>query len=267
MNLGEEYSTSQGLCIFDGRVGYNDSLEAKQAATINEVKLLDESFSDQLDTVFKHLNMAITAVNQHAYLFNTHIPSLSSLLPLLSTPNSLKQLKKELDEERDQFSKTHGLMNQRLTKLEDRLHVLDLSLQAKDKSLDQRLKTLDERTRESLDKGEQRMRDNTEELQSWKESTMKKVGELELKIGKAEKETGWKIDDCCQLLKLRPTEEIVVKIIEMQFEAKQDNPALAAKGPKKQSRDKIEDMKINLDAPTKEDVTRLINQIVQMENQ
>lgn len=263
MNLGEEYSVNQGLVIFDGRIGYNDSLESKQSAAINEGVLLDESFSDQLGLVFKHLNMAIAAVNQHAYLLNTHIPSLNSLLPLLSTPNTIKQLRKELEDDRDKSIKTASLVNQRLTQLEDRFHVTDLILQTRDKSLDDKFKSIEERSRQAFEKSDIKMRETSDELHLWKENAWKKVSELELKIGQTEKETGWKIDDCCQLLKLRPTEEIVVKIIELQFETKKENET---RGSKKKSRDKIDELQINVDAPTKDDVTRLINQIVQMEN-
>jgi hypothetical protein len=264
MNLGEEFSLSQGLAIIDGRVGYSDALDTKQALTINEDKLLDEEVADRLDIIFKYLNMAISALNQHAYLFNSHIPTLQSLLPLLAMPSSIKAVKKEQDDEKDRMKKSFEVVNQRISNLEDRFHVLDLTQTTKDKAFEDKIKTVEDRVRQWTQKTDDDILKLNQEVLNFREQQQKRVDDLETKIGLNEKQTSWKIDDCCQLLKLRPTEQTVIKLVEKELEKLNESQSSKLK---KKSSDKMDGLKINLDAPTKEDLGRLINQMSILENQ
>lgn len=255
---------TQGLAIVDGRVSYSEALPTKQALAIDEDRLLDADVGEQFDIVFKHLNMTISALNQHAYLFNAHIPSIQSLLPLLSLPNSLKALKKEHEDEKERMRKSFDLVHQRISNIEDRLQVSDLTQATKDKAFEDKLKTVEERVKNWTQKADDDILKLNQEFLKLRESQLKRVDDLETKIGINEKQTSWKIDDCCQLLKLRPTEETVVKIFEKEIEKLSETQGPLAK---KKNSDKIDSLKINLDAPTKEDLARLIQQLSTLENQ
>lgn len=264
MNLGEEFSLTQGLMIMEGRLGYSDNLVTKQAISINEDHLLDEEVSDQLDIIFRHLNMTITALNQHAYLFNTHLPSLQSILPLLALPNTIKSLKKEHEDEKERLRKSFDLVNQRISNLEERLHTIDLTQPARDKAAEDKIKTMEERMRAWTSKADDELLKLSRDLIDGREAQLKKLDDLETKIGLNEKQTSWKIEDCCQLLRLRPTEEAVVKIVEKELEKVREAEGAPLK---KKGSDRLDSAKINLDAPTKEDLGRLIQQVSSLENQ
>jgi hypothetical protein len=264
MNLGEEFSLTQGLAIFEGRIGYSDALSSKQALAIDEDRLLEDDVGERLDTVFRHLNMAIAAVNQHAYLFNAHLPALQSLLPLLALPSAVKALKKEHEDEKDRMRKSFDLVHQRIANLEDRLHVGDITQAAKEKAADEKLKTVEDRVRLWTQKTDDDILKLNQDFLKLRDSQLKRVDDLETKIGLNEKQTSWKIDDCCQLLKLRPTEEAVVKIFEKEIEKANESQGPL---PKKKGSDKMDSLKINLDAPTKEDLARIVQQLSTLENQ
>lgn len=214
MSVAEDFRLGEALVVVDGRAIYTGDSNFKVAAAINETKFLDEDSTDQMEHLAKITNNTVFAVNQHAVLLlhnmqrcslmEQHIQKLQAAvetcLPLIGRVTTAEE------EHRIVVAQISSQRNA-ISALEEELR---RELMLRDERERDNLKRRDEMISAEIDHRE-RDRLDRERIEA---SITTRLEVVETKMGTVEKETLWRISDCHDLLKLRPTQEVVVNLID-----------------------------------------------------
>ena len=237
----EKVDLDKALVLIGGKIVYGGSHFPTERYFVNRNANLDESHGEQLEQVFDNMNAIYTVVNQHACILNGHslkftgLPSVSEIKSALltvgssqdsgqrpdfasgkkhsdgKTPDYLQPLSQRLQSIESMLDKMSGSISQTATSIEDleekmnkRLMACALVDEVKRERRESDLK-LSQELRKEVDA-------MTKRVEQFEQRIVEKEKHTEQKIGEFSKETIWKIEDCHQLLKLRPTEEVVLTL-------------------------------------------------------
>jgi hypothetical protein len=202
----------------------------------------DDSMTEQVSHVYTHLNNMIVVMNQHAAILNTLLNHNKQALDGRTILAALSQLG-------GQTADSHGELTEadraclgvkgRLAALErardeqdNRGREMEHRVKATEDGMDRIREVKIEVNRVKTDVQEMK-KDMTKKLESTENNSAEvearivkkcdeELGGLFDKMGKLEKEVAWKISDCSELLKLRPTEASVetnLKNLEQKIQA------------------------------------------------
>lgn len=184
----------------------------------------DDSISDQISTVYTHLNNIILVINQHGTLINNVLQSQRNMVDGRQIIDSLRRIDDPTDDS-EAGSALQGLkqklgdmnkgllQNDTLTaevgqivkKLEEKTVELELS-KATYSATDNKVSDAEDRISKKITELERRV---TEQLFESTSKNSNSVSNMVEKMNKIEKELAWKINDCTDLLKLRPSEAVI----------------------------------------------------------
>lgn len=249
INLGvdmENFSSQSAMILINGKPEPGTIEFPQSGFYINEEQSLDDSFTEQISQVYKHLNNLIIVANQHGTLLNqmfkrekeqakpndildgvhdlgkmnefknnTFISHMNSAMEnrenestntLIS--NSMKGVKSTLQglcfanesifDTTDTLSGQIREINKKLSSLEDKKCDRVAEIDSK-RELRKELVNVIENTADRLDN---KMTTIDSEIDGKVNDTLQKLAEIQ-------KETLWKIKDCEEMLKTRPTESFV----------------------------------------------------------
>ena len=184
----------------------------------------DDSISDQITTVYGHLNNIILVINQHGTLLNNLLQSQRSMVDgrqildslrrlddqtddsiagsaLQTLKQKLGDLNKDLSENNTKTSEVEQI----LKKLQEKTAELDLS-KATYSATDHKVSDAEDRMSKKINELERRVSDQVIESNTKNGTSVSSMIE---KMNKIEKDLAWKINDCTDLLKLRPSEAVI----------------------------------------------------------
>lgn len=214
MSGAEEFRLEEAFVVIDGRATYTTDATFKVAAAINETKFLDEDSTDQMEHLAKFTNSTILAVNQHAVLLLNNLQRCSKM------EKSIQQLQAAVE-------KCLPLID-RVTTAEDEHRIVTAqissqrnAINAVEEELKRELILRDERERDNIKRRDEMIQHEIMKREQDRadreriEATISsRLDTVENRMGAVEKDTLWKISDCQDLLKIRPTQEVVVNLID-----------------------------------------------------
>lgn len=278
---GELVQLERALVVSDACAFYGNSSAPKACSAINEPKLLDESLDDQLGLVFKYLNSLTLAVNQHASLINVNNSRLGDIPSLDEIKEGLGALGKEKEEQ--------GHLPPYLQPLQLKVNTIEGQVKEAHKKVEankDHFNSLHERTdnkfniyatsdecRKNIREGDLKvltqLREEFEtsftQISDQMKKSLEKERETQERVNTVQKETVWKIDDCLQLIKLRPTEQVFRSMIQEIEQKLSDGNYSLAKRPLS-SKDSGDSYTQLLQNPTREDLTTLLDKVTILEN-
>ena len=254
INLGvdmENFSSQSAMILINGKPEPGTTEFPQSGFYINEEQTLDDSFTEQISQVYKHLNNLIIVANQHGTIINQIVKrekeqaKPNDLLDGLINCGQMSEFKN------NDFL---GLMNSAMenkpnelttSRIDNSLKGLKSTLQGlcyasenifeqntlmKEKmgQIDKRITQIGDQKSDKSDEMDARiaikkeLRDEfgaTADRLDEKMTTIEKEVESRMngtmeKLGEIQKETLWKIKDCERMLKARPTEKYISTSVE-----------------------------------------------------
>jgi hypothetical protein len=213
----EQLGLDRAIVLKEGNPQLGDENLPKPAPAINESKLLDESFTEQLSVVFKHINATAFALNQHSAIINQHIRSLATISTIIPQIEAWSgTLTSVLAPIHTNISTLHSKLSSlelaQIAETESRnkaiepLHLHDKFVELRLQAIEEKIGTLGAR----IDEVESAC---LGEVEDTKRRAISRIGEVQDRIGSLEKNTLWKIKDFDEVLKLKPNLETINNVI------------------------------------------------------
>lgn len=290
--MNETIELDKAMILVGGKVQYGDRSFPKERYKIDDQRMLDESQGEQLEHIYGYLNSVFTVLNQHACILNGHSTQFVELTPVEEVHSSLGMLgKTELDRTRntqaEQPENGSGDLPKYLDPLSTRLLSIEASMEGFGRSFQsfaEGLESLEETMNKRLmscaliDEVRREKRENdlriahdlhkeidlvTRRMDQFESQIMEREKSTDQKISDISKQTVWKIEDCNQLLKLRPTEEVVLSL-NKELEARIDEIInFRNTSPIKERHFSILN---GSNQETKDDFTNMVSRILHLEN-
>lgn len=255
----DEFQMLKGLGIIDGKLAYAEESLLKPSQTINEAKIFEDAVEDQIGKLVKLVNSLVLCTNQHVLMMGKLSKQIDGFNPMKSelekvrdrvtiTEKSIQGIETGIKESNESQSKE----KEELIKFQENTESKDLERKIKLESLEFRIQ--EERTTQDKARNKERREREDEHEKVWK-----KLAAVEEKMGVVEKETVWQISDFKELLRLRPTTEVVQSMVS-------DSIKQIIEGrPKSGSKGSV-DLPNELAGPSVQEVNSLMSKVSILEN-